>query len=58
MQEVDCGKQSSHITKSNTQLTNLVCGYYFITASGLSLRAGGRGFPPVTQNITPGYFRR
>ena len=27
-------------------------------AAGLSLRAGGRGFPPATQSMTPGYFRR
>ena len=26
--------------------------------SGLSLRAGGRGFPPATQSMAPGYFRR
>ena len=26
--------------------------------TGLSLRAGGRGFPVATQSITPGYFRR
>ena len=25
---------------------------------GLSLRAGGQGFPPATQSMTPGYFRR
>ena len=26
--------------------------------TGLSLRAGGRGFPPATQSMVPGYFRR
>ena len=26
--------------------------------TGLSLRAGGRGFPPATQSMAPGYFRR
>ena len=26
--------------------------------AGLSLRAGGRGFPPATQSMAPGYFRR
>ena len=31
MWEVDCGKQSSHIPKSNNQLNILVRGYYFIT---------------------------
>ena len=25
--------------------------------SGLSLRAGGWGFPPATQSMAPGYFR-
>ena len=25
--------------------------------AGLSLRAGGRGFPPATQSMAPGYFR-
>ena len=25
---------------------------------GLLLRAGGRGFPPATQSMAPGYFRR
>ena len=25
--------------------------------SGLSLRAGGRGFPPGIMNMTPGYFQ-
>ena len=24
--------------------------------SGLSLRAGGRGFPPATMSVAPGYF--
>ena len=23
---------------------------------GLSLRAGGRGFPPATMSVVPGYF--
>ena len=23
---------------------------------GLSLRGGGRGFPPATKNVAPGYF--
>ena len=27
------------------------------TGSGLSLRAGGRGFSPATQSMVPGYFR-
>ena len=27
-----------------------------ITISGLSLRAGGRGFPPATRSLSPGYF--
>ena len=26
--------------------------------SGLSLRAGGRGFPPTKVNVAPGYFHR
>ena len=26
------------------------------TDPGLSLRAGGRGFPPATMNVVPGYF--
>ena len=26
--------------------------------TGLSLRAGGRGFLPATQSMAPGYFRR
>ena len=26
--------------------------------TGLSLRPGGRGFPPATQSMAPGYFRR
>ena len=26
--------------------------------AGLSLRGGGRGFPPVTKNVAPGYFHR
>jgi len=25
---------------------------------GLSLRSGGRGFPPATMNMAPGYFQR
>ena len=25
---------------------------------GLSVRGGGRGFPPVTNNVAPGYFHR
>ena len=25
--------------------------------AGLSLRAGGRGFPPAAQSMAPGYFR-
>ena len=25
---------------------------------GLSLRGGGRGFPPATKNVAPGYFHR
>ena len=24
--------------------------------AGLSLRAGGRGFPPATMSVVPGYF--
>ena len=24
--------------------------------TGLLLRAGGRGFPPATMNVAPGYF--
>ena len=28
------------------------------SCAGLSLRAGSRGFPPATQSMTPGYFRR
>ena len=28
------------------------------TVSGCSLRAGGGGFPPATQSMAPGYFRR
>ena len=24
--------------------------------TGLSLRAGGRGFPPATMSVVPGYF--
>ena len=27
-----------------------------IAYAGLSLRGGGRGFPPVTKNVPPGYF--
>ena len=27
-------------------------------ASGLSLRGGGRGFPPPIMNVAPGYFHR
>ena len=30
----------------------------FHLIAGLSLRAGGRGFPPATQSMVPGYFRR
>ena len=30
-----------------------VAHYYF---AGLSLRAGGCGFPPATMNMSPGYF--
>ena len=30
----------------------------FTSNTGLSLRAGGRGFPPATQSMAPGYFRR
>ena len=26
--------------------------------TGLSLRGGGRGFPPATMNVFPGYFQR
>ena len=26
--------------------------------TGLSLRAGGRGFPPASMNKTPGYFHK
>ena len=26
--------------------------------AGLSLTAGGQGFPPATQSMAPGYFRR
>ena len=29
----------------------------YLTA-GLSLTAGDRGFPPATQSMAPGYFRR
>ena len=29
-----------------------------IDSAGLSLRGGGRGFPPATMNKTPGYFQR
>ena len=25
---------------------------------GLSLRGGGRGFPPATKNVAPAYFHR
>ena len=25
---------------------------------GLSLRGGGRGFPPATKNVAPGHFHR
>ena len=28
------------------------------TFSGLSLRAGGRGFSPATKRVAPGYFYR
>ena len=28
------------------------------STSRLSLRAGDRGFPPASMNITPGYFHR
>ena len=31
---------------------------YSLAETGLSLRAGGRGFPPATQSMVPGYFRR
>ena len=27
-------------------------------ATGLSLRAGGRGFSPATKRVAPGYFYR
>ena len=27
-----------------------------VTMSGLSLRAGGRGFSPATKRVAPGYF--
>ena len=26
--------------------------------TGLSLRGGGRGFPPATKNVAPAYFHR
>ena len=29
-----------------------------LSTTGLSLTAGGRGFPPATQSMAPGYFRR
>ena len=29
-----------------------------LTYPGLSLRGGGRGFPPATMNVVPGYFQR
>ena len=33
--------------------------FYFLNGiSGLSLRGGGRGFPPATVNVAPGYFHR
>ena len=31
---------------------------HFQRVAGLSIRAGGRGFPPATQSMAPGYFRR
>ena len=30
--------------------------FIMITASGLALRAGGRGFSPATKRVAPGYF--
>ena len=29
---------------------------YELTGTGLSLRAGGWGFPPATMSVAPGYF--
>ena len=31
---------------------------FFSIIAGLSLRAGGRGFPPSTMKVVPGYFHR
>ena len=31
---------------------------FLFLCAGLSLRGGGRGFPPFTMNLAPGYFRR
>ena len=30
--------------------------YHFINQTGLSLRAGGRGFSPATKRVAPSYF--
>ena len=43
------------------QLDERICyleNIFFAELTGLSLRAGGRGFPPATQTMAPGYFRR
>ena len=38
----------------------IVCArvHYGIPLAGLSLRGGGRGFPPATKNVAPAYFHR
>ena len=33
-----------------------VCILMLFTYTGLSLRAGGRGFSPATKRVAPGYF--
>ena len=36
--------------------SNINSNFYLHSFTGLSLRAGGRGFSPATRSLNPGYF--
>ena len=46
----------SVMTSYCLQLKMVKKGVILFLLSGLSLRAGGRGFSPATKSLSPGYF--
>ena len=47
-------------SKTMNNNNNYYCMYTtaMLINTGLSLRGGGRGFPPATKNVAPAYFHR